>query len=504
LECFLGIDLGTSAVKAILADDTGACLGIRERRYPIRQPQPGFAEQAPEAWWQAAAECVRDLFAGAAADPKLVCSIGLSGQMHGLVMLDASGTPLRDAIIWPDTRTSAICREWSAESGNYHSITGLPIATGFLAPSLEWVRRFEPDLYGRTVSVLLPKDYLRFKLTGRIATDPSDASGTYLFDITSRRWAAGLVDTLGLDQSLLPDLLETLSLAGELTAEAAAALGLSAGIPVAVGGSDQAMAALALGLTQPDQVAVALSTGGTIITPVKEPLVDRRLHTLCHAFSDQWLLMGATLTGGAALSWLNDQVLSVGAAGRRRRKVLTVEELGGLAEEVSAGSDGLFFLPYLSGERTPHMNPNAQGSLVGLTLYHTTAHIVRAIMEGVVYSLCDSVEIFQEHGVRPANTLCYAGGSRSSVWRQIIADVFGIPVIWGRFSDYSALGAALCAAAAVGEKVEARNGDGSSGEDVRRPDPMRVAMYRKRHETFKRLYARLEPLFDEIADYRRE
>jgi xylulokinase len=503
LECFLGIDLGTSAVKAILLDASGGCLGIRERRYPIRQPKPGFAEQAPEAWWQAAAECVRDLFTDAEADPKSVCSIGLSGQMHGLVMLDASGAPLRDAIIWPDTRTSAICREWSAESGNYHSITGLPIATGFFAPSLEWVRRFEPELYERAASVLLPKDYLRFRLTGRIATDPSDASGTYLFDITSRRWAAGLVDTLGLDQSLLPDLVETLCLAGELTGEAAAELGLSAGIPVAAGGSDQSMAALALGLAQPDQVAVALSTGGTIITPVTEPIVDRRLHTLCHAFSDQWLLMGATLTGGAALSWLNDQVLSAGSAGGRHRKVLTIKQLGRLAEGVSPGSDGLFFLPYLSGERTPHMNPNAQGSFVGLTLYHTAAHLVRAIMEGVVYSLCDSMEIFQEHGVRPSNTWCYAGGSRSSVWRQIIADVFGRPVVWGRFSDYSALGAALCAAAAVGGKVEARNEDGTSGDDVRRPDPRRIAVYRKGYVTFKRLYERLEPLFDEIADYRR-
>ncbi len=504
MHSFLGIDLGTSAVKAVLVDDTGVCLAARERRYPIRQPQPGFAEQSPDTWWRATAECVRDLLGDAAADPGSVRSVGLSGQMHGLVMLDGGGTPLRDAIIWPDTRTSAICREWSGESERYHSVTGLPIATGFFAPSLEWVRRWEPSLYERAASVLLPKDYLRFKLTDRIATDPSDASGTYLFDITARKWASALIDTLGLKEGLLPRLVETLSPAGELTADAAALLGLPAGVPVAAGGSDQAMAALALGLTRPGQVAVALSTGGTIITPVAEPVVDGRLHTLCSALSDQWLLMGATLTGGAALSWFNDQILSAGPAGRRRREILTIEELGGLADEAPSGSDGLFFLPYLSGERTPHMNANAQGSFVGLSLYHTTAHMVRAVMEGVAYSLYDSVEIFREHGVTPKNTLCYAGGSRSTAWRNIIADVFGIPLQWRRFSDYSALGAAVCAAAAVGETLTVGNEDGSLVEEETQPNPEHVSMYRRRRATFKRLYTQLEPLFDEIAGYRSE
>ncbi len=499
---YIGIDLGTSAVKVLVVDAVGTVVALRERNYPILHPAPGFAEQSPATWWEETVLCVREILAEGVVTGESVKAIGLSGQMHGVVLVDSEGSPVRNAIIWPDTRSAEICAEWTQRLpvGDFHEVTGLPLATGFFAPSLEWVRRHERPSIEQADYALLPKDYLRMRMTGHIHTDPSDASGTYLFDIRTRTWAAEVTEQLGIDMKLLPEIRETLTSGGSLTREAADELGLPAGIPVAMGGSDQAMAALGMGLRDRGNVAIAISTGGTTITPVETPMTDRRLHTLCHAFPDRWLLMGATLSAGAALTWYRDVLEARSLKGHEQLR-LNVPDVAALADTVSPGAEGLFFLPYLSGERTPHMNPNAQGSFVGLTLYHTAAHMVRAIMEGVAYSLYDSAEVYRELGLSITEALCYAGGSRSDTWRQIIADVFSCPVRWKRFSDYSALGAAFGAAEAIGAAMPPQGWE-QNEEVISTPNTLAHDGYALRVEIFRQLYDRIGPLFDTIAKSR--
>ena len=303
-----------------------------------------------------------------------------------------------------------------------------------------------------------------------------------------------------LNESLLPAVVETLSVAGTITQEAAAQTGLERGTPVIAGGSDQAMAALALGADQPGKVAVALSTGGTVITTVMSPLSDPRMHTLCHAYKDRWLMMGAMMSAGSSMSWLKDNVLLSAAETGTSQSELTFEELAGWAQDVPAGSNGLFFLPYLSGERTPHMNPNAKGCFIGLTLSHTRAHMARSIMEGVIYSLHNSVEVLQELRLPVDEVLCYAGGSKSQTWRQIMADVFALPIQWRLFSDYSALGAAAAAAKAFGADISLENSYGSLTESLL-PRSENAQIYMARRSMFKRMYDQLKGIFDELSEF---
>ena len=502
MKCFLGIDLGTSSVKVIVLDQAGALLALSSRSYPSRQALPGYAEQSPLDWWSSTCECVRESMGSLGETPPELEAVGLSGQMHGLVLLDSEGRLLRDAIIWPDRRTTGICaeRSLSKRSEAFREITGLPLATGFLAPSLEWVRRNEGELYERAACFMLPKDYIRFRLTGKIATDPTDACGTYLFDIRKGEWSEELLSEFHIDMRLAPEILETMSVVGSVTEEAARDAGLRPGTSVICGGSDQAMAALALGADRPGIVAASISTGGTVITTVDSPLYDPRLHTLRHAFKDRWLMMGATLSAGAALSWFNDKVLNFPAQDDQASRAPGIVELTESAAEIQPGSNGLLFAPYLSGERTPHMNPNAKGCFVGLTMSHTRSHMVRSIMEGVVYSLCESLEIFRELGLPAREIFCLGGGSRSRVWRQMMADIFDSPVQSREFSDFSALGAALAAARACGLAITGERCCGPLGEKVN-PVPQNVRTYRAQHEIHKQIYVRLETLFDELSEF---
>jgi len=495
MDFFLGIDLGTSSVNVTAVSDSGTVLAASDKAYPLLHPHAGYAEQEPEAWWDAAVGCIRAVVSSPGIQPTAIKSVGFSGQMHGLVLVDHRGVVLRPAIVWPDTRTAAICAEWTAAGleRDFRFVTGLPLATGYLAPSLEWVKRNEPDAYRRAFKIMLPKDYIRFRLTGMIKTDPSDAAGSYLYDVRQRQWSSAVVGALRIDDRLLPDVVDTFAVAGCVTPMAARETGLIPGTPVAAGGSDQAMAALALGLDRPGKVAVAISTGATILTPVSVPVFDPRMHTLCHARSDAWLIMGAVLSGGAALAWFRDKVLFSEEQGPTGEANLAYDFLMEKAEAVPPGADGLFFLPYLSGERTPHMDPNAKGGFIGLGLHHTRHHLTRAILEGVAYAMRESMDIYEELGLPIDDVVCYGGGAQNGVWRQIIADVFGRAVRWRRFSDFASLGAAMCGAQAIGVPIEAVDRDGS--DEVSHPAPANVAYYEKKRRTFRDLYRQLKPTF---------
>ena len=512
MECYLGIDLGTSSVRVLALRRDGRVLGVQGRDYPIREPRPGFAEQDPEEWWSATVDCTRRLLSLESMRGAAVHSIGLSGQMHGLVLLDREGKPLRDAIIWPDRRTAEICRGWTETigTGAIGAITGLPLATGFMAPSLSWVKKNEPQVYRRAACVVLPKDYIRYRLTGRLATDVTDASGSLLFDVTRREWSRELVAAFELDAPLLPPVIQTTSAEGEVTTAAAAETGLPSGTRVAAGGADIAMASLALGVGEPGPVAVSISTGGTVVTGVDRLVLDRRLHTFCGAMPDRWILMGASLSAGLSLSWFARNVAApLGAAGRAAgpggeraagpaADAPIVETLSREAAAIPAGSEGLLFAPYLCGERTPYMDPHARGCFIGLSLRHTHAHMARAIMEGVSYSLCDSLDLFRELKVPVVDVLCSGGGARSPVWRQILADVFDQPVQWHAGEEHSAIGAAMVGALAVGSPISRKTAEDERPQ-ITSPSPEAAAVHRKQHEIFRRIHPQLTGVFEELA-----
>lgn len=490
MACLIGIDLGTSSVRVVALDPAGEILAVHGQEYPIHQPAPGFAEQSPEEWWSAACACLRRVTETVSRTSERVAAIGLSGQMHGLVLLGSDASPLRDAIIWPDTRTADICREWEASPGAQaiRSVSALPIATGFFAPSLAWVKRNEPGVYRKAAHAILPKDYIRYRLTGSLATDESDASGTLLFDVKRRQWSKNLALQLGLDSELLPPVMSASNVAGVVQEDAARETGLEPGTPVAVGGSDQSMAAVALGVSQPGVVAVAISTGGTVITATERPLLDHRVHTLCHSDPRQWILMGACLSAGLSLSWFARTLVG--------RVDGVYDLLSREAEAIPPGSEGLLFTPYLNGDRTPHMDAAARGTFIGLSTRHTRAHMVRAIMEGVVFSLSESLDIFRELGLPVNRIVCSGGGSRSALWRQIQADVFGMSVEWRGGEEHSAIGAALTACAAAEWPPLAAAG--GSEAQVTEPSDSAMTTYRAQRAIFKQVYPQISGIFKQL------
>jgi xylulokinase len=500
VDCYIGIDLGTSSVRTLALNEEGSVLGVQGRDYAIREPRPGFAEQSPQEWWEATADCLKRLLRQEDVARARVRSVGLSGQMHGLVLLDRDGHPLRDAIIWPDTRTADICREWSETMGaeTIGSITGLPVATGFMGPSLSWVKKNEPQVYRESAHALLPKDYVRYRLTGALATDVTDASGSLLFDVAKRQWSRELLTRIDLDGRLLPAVVSPTDPGGKVTQAAADATGLPAGTPVAAGGADIAMTAMALGVGRPGVVAVSISTGGTVITGIDRPIIDRRLHTLCLADRDRWILMGASLSAGLSLSWFARNIVAPRGGRPHDADTMSVERLSRDAEKIPAGSEGLLFAPYLCGERTPYMDPDAKGCFIGLSLRHTGAHMVRAIMEGVAFSLCESLDIFRELGVPVKEVICTGGGSRSPLWRQIMADAFDTPVSWHRGEEHSAIGAAMVGALSMGKAVAAR-GTGSHESDMTLPQAGSVAVCRDLRRIFTQIHPQLATVFADLS-----
>jgi xylulokinase len=455
----LGIDIGTSGTKALAVDRRGAILASALETYPCYFPKPLWSEQDPEDWWQATIRAVRKTMGKARIKPADVKAIGLSGQMHGSVFLDRNDRVIRRAILWNDQRTAAECAEMEDRVGgraNLIKLVANPALTGFTAPKILWLRNHEPRHFDKTRKVLLPKDEIRRRLTGEYATEVSDASGMLLLDVAGRKWSKKLLAALDLDIDSLARCYESEEVTGRLTPEAAKLLGLTTDCVVVGGAGDCAAGAVGNGIVARGVLSTSIGTSGVMFVHCDEVKIDPlgRVHTFCHAVHGKWHIMGVNLSAGGSLQWFRN-ALCRGAGipacrGQTRMSAPPYDLLADEAQAVPPGSEGLFFLPYLSGERTPHADPDARGCFVGLTVAHTRGHLVRAIMEGVTYSMRDSLEIIEGLGVPARQIRASGGGSRSPLWRQIQADVFGRKVVTTGSEEGAAYGVALLAAVGAG------------------------------------------------------
>lgn len=447
---FLGIDVGTGGSRAVLIDHHGQIIAAKTVEHEaFASPQTGWAEQDPRDWWRASASAIRAVVEDDKVNVDEIAGVGLSGQMHGSVLLDERDEVLRPALIWCDQRTELQCQRLTNEIGASRLIelTCNPALTGFTLPKLLWVRDNEPEIWSQVRSVLLPKDYVRLRLTGEKATDVADASGTLLLDVSKRRWSAEMMAAAAIDEKILPRVYESQEITGVLSDTAAAEVGLRSGIPVVAGAGDQAAGAVGVGIVQPGSVSATIGTSGVVFAATNQPALDPkgRVHTFCHAIPARWHVMGVTQGAGLSLRWFKDQFGVIDGDGD------PYEYLISEAAAVPPGANGLLWAPYLMGERTPHLDPNARAALVGITASHTRAHVVRAILEGVAFSLRDSFEILKEMGVPAQNVRLAGGGARSALWRQIQADIYGQPVEIVEAEEGAAYGVALLAG--VGTKA---------------------------------------------------
>lgn len=445
---FLGVDVGTSGVKAILVGEDGAVAAAATEPLSLDTPRPGWAEQDPAAWDAAGTAAIRRVVSSVPGAE--VAAVGIAGQMHSSVFLDRAGDVIRPALLWCDGRTTAECREITERAGGesrLREMTANPALEGFTLPKVLWLRRHEPAAFDRLATVLLPKDYLRYRLTGALASDPSDASATLMYDTARRRWSLEVMSAVDLDPSILPDVGGSHEILGRVTPEAAAATGLAVGTPVVGGGADNACGAAGVGVVAPGEAVASWGTSGTVLAPMAEPRVDpaMRAHTFCHVVPDAWYLMGVVLSAGAAFAWFRDQLARELGGGKPADSALNDE-----ADGVPPGAEGLTFLPYLQGERTPHRDASARGAFVGLTLAHGRPHLARAVLEGVSFALRDSLSILRGLGLSPAHLLLTGGGARSPFLRRLQAEVFGVPVTTVNREEGPAYGAALLAAVGAG------------------------------------------------------
>jgi len=441
----LGLDVSTTATKAVLLGDDGRLVGSASAGYPSEAPRAGWSEQDPERWWEAAVTAIREVLDATGTPPEAVDAVGPAGQMHGLVLLDGAGHVLRPAILWNDQRTAAECEEIRAAVGadDLIRITGNDALTGFTAPKLLWVRRHEPDVWGRAAHVLLPKDHVRLRLSGDHAVDRADAAGTLLLDLARRDWSPAILEALDVPASWLPRTYEGPDLTGVVSDEAAIDTGLRAGTPIVGGGGDQAAAAVGVGAVSPQVLSISLGTSGVVSASCDAPRVEPRgrLHAFCHAVPNRWHLMGVMLSAAGSLRWYRDTLAPGVGYG----------ELTSEAASVPPGCEGLTFLPYLTGERTPHPDPLARGAFVGLTARHTRGHLTRAVLEGVAFGLRDSLELLHEMGlVEHVEARITGGGSRSGLWRRVVADVLGLRVASTETGEGAGLGAAILASVGAG------------------------------------------------------
>ncbi|HSU61525.1 MAG TPA: xylulokinase [Bryobacteraceae bacterium] len=494
---WLGLDVGTGGSRALLVDAGGrARYSFIAAHRDMQMLRPLWAEQAPDDWWNASQAAIQGVLKEASIDGSAIAGVGLSGQMHGLVMLDAGHAVIRPALIWCDQRSQRQVDFINSALGAERVIGCIanPVLTGFTLPKLLWVRDNEPEHFASVRQILLPKDYLRFKLTGGFATDVSDASGTALFDVVHRRWSDEMVESLGLDNSILPPAFESSEVTGNVSAAAAELTGLAPGTPVIAGAGDQAASAIGNGIVQPGEMSCTVGTSGVVFAYLAKPAYDPagRVHTFCHAIPNAWHVMSVTQGAGLSLQWF--------------RSTFTpdadYDELTAEATLSPPGAYGLFWLPYLMGERTPHLDANARAGWIGLTARHQRADLVRSILEGVCYSLKDGLEIIAALGARPSLVRLSGGGARSPLWHRIFASIFGERVATLETQEGSAYGAALLAMVGTGEYSSAVEVCRTAVKevDVKEPQPQEVAFYQARYQVFRSLYPALRPAFQAIGE----
>ncbi|MFO7680985.1 MAG: xylulokinase, partial [Chloroflexota bacterium] len=473
----------------------GQVVGVASAEYAFETPKPLWSEQDPDLWWQATIQSIRQVVQETAVSPADIKGIGLTGQMHGLVLLDKDGQVLRPAILWNDQRTQAQCDEIRRRLGkeNLIQITGNDALTGFTAPKILWVQEEEPHIYARGAHILLPKDYVRLKLTGEYAMDRADGAGTILFDLRARTWSPEVLMALNIDPNWLPETFEGTAVTGTVTPEAAALTGLAVGTPVMAGGGDQAAGAVGTGAVVEGVVSLSLGTSGVVFAATESPVIEPngRLHAFCHAVPGKWHLMGVMLSAAGSLRWFRDTI----APG------VDFGDLVAAAADVPAGSDGLLFLPYLTGERTPHPDPLARGAFVGLTVRHGLPHMTRAVLEGVTFGLRDSFELMKEAGLANIDQVRISGGGgKSPLWRQILADVFNAEIVTVNTAEGAAYGAALLAATGAGAFDSVEEACDSiiqiTGRTTPGPD---AAAYETIYPLYRNLYPALKSTFDALA-----
>jgi xylulokinase len=496
---YLGIDVGTGGTRALVVDSTGNVIASASSEHQnFASPKPGWAEQDPRDWWRACGEAVRKALQSAKLDPKEIACVGFSGQMHGAVLLDSSDEVVRPALIWCDQRSEPQSRELEQMFGRDTLIrlTCNPPLTNFTLTKFLWVRQNEPQNWARVAHVMLPKDYVRYRLTGERAIDMADASGTLLLDVTNRRWSKEVLAKTGVSESLLPALFESPEVCGKVSAAGAEATGLRPGTPVVAGAGDQAAGAVGMGIARAGAVSATIGTSGVVFASTDRPAMDPkgRLHTFCHAIPGRWHVMGVTQSAGLSLRWYRD---NFGAASPGWQKKDGRDPYDIFAEEANsapAASEGAFWVPYLMGERTPHLDPNARAALIGLTASHTRAHVIRAIMEGVAFSLKDTFTIFDEMKIPVTSIRLGGGGARSPLWRQIQADVYGREVEIVAAEEGAAYGAAILAGVGAGAWQSVEQACDAVVRVAKKIPPNRQdsASMQHAYSVYKKIYAALK------------
>ena len=496
MQHFIAIDVGTSGVKALIINEQGDIKGQATAALALATPEPGWAEQDPEAWWKATRAAVGEALRLAKLPASSIAAVGLSGQMHSSVFLDGKGEVIRPALLWCDGRTTKQCADITKAVGGarLRKQACNPALEGFTLPKILWLKQKEPAAFRRLAKVILPKDYIRYRLTGVLATDPSDASATLMFDTVNRRWSTSILKAVGLPLSLTVDVAGSSEASGYVSADAAKLTGLPQGIPVAGGGADNACGAVGVGAVSPGEAVSSWGTSGTILAPTQTPVVDPglRAHTFCHAVDNTWYVMGVMLTAGAAFAWLRGVAAQELASDDKANLKLNEE-----AARVPVGSEGLTFLPYLQGERTPHRDAAARGAFVGLSLAHGRPHMMRAVLEGITFGLRDSVAVLQDMKLPLTRMLLTGGGAQSPFLRQLQSDVFGMPVVRVNREEGPAFGAALLAAVCAGvyKNVPAACKATLKRLPAEKPNRKTHAAYQAAYERYAALYPALKGHF---------
>ncbi|MBQ9981317.1 MAG: xylulokinase [Oscillospiraceae bacterium] len=501
----IGVDIGTSGTKSVLFDEKGTVIASASQEYPLYQEKNGYAEQEPSDWYNASINTIKKIISESGVSADDICGVGISGQMHGLVMLDENNEVIRKSIIWCDQRTAKECEEITEKVGKERliEITANPALTGFTASKILWVRNNEPDNYKKCRHILLPKDYVRFMLTGEYATDVSDASGMQLLDVPNRCWSDEVLEKLDIDKSLLAKVYESCEITGNITSKAAELTGLKEGTPVVGGAGDNAAAAVGTGIVSDGKAFTTIGTSGVVFAHTSEIQIDPkgRVHTFCCAVPGCWHIMGVTQAACLSLKWFRDNFCDTEVKEANEKGVSEYFIMDNEAEKIAIGSDKLLYLPYLMGERTPHLDPDIRGTFFGISAMHTRAHFIRAVMEGVAYSLRDCKNIISEMGTEISDMMACGGGGTSPLWRSMLADLYDCPVKTVSCKEGPALGVAILAFVGTGvyDTVEQACDAMIKTDKVQEPDADASAQYEKYYQLYRKIYYSIKEDCKELA-----